>query len=400
MSKIVCVLYDDPVDGYPKSYPRDDIPKFDHYPDGQTLPTPKAIDFKPGALLGSVSGELGLRKFLETKGHTLVVTSDKDGTNSTLDKELPDAEIVISQPFWPAYMTAERIAKAPKLRLIITAGIGSDHTDLQAAMDRGITVAEVTYSNSISVSEHVVMMILALVRNYIPSYQWVVKGGWNIGDCVARSYDVEGMAVGTVAAGRIGLAVLRRLKPFDMKLHYTDRHRVPADVERELNLTFHSSVESMVKVCDVVTINVPLHPETEHMFNDALIAKMKRGAYIVNTARGKICDRDAIVRALESGQLAGYAGDVWFPQPAPKDHPWRTMPHHGMTPHISGSSLSAQARYAAGTREILECYFAGVPIRQEYLIVDKGKLAGMGAHSYSAGDATKGSEDASRFKGA
>src|SRR5437879_8142964 len=88
----------------------------------------------------------------------------------------------------------------------------------------------------------------------------------------------------------------------------------------------------MVGVCDVITINCPLHPETEHMFNDALIAKMKRGAYIVNTARGKICDRDAIVRALESGQLAGYAGDVWFPQPAPRDHPWRSMPHHGMTP--------------------------------------------------------------------
>ena len=86
---------------------------------------------------------------------------------------------------------------------------------------------------------------------------------------------------------------------------------------------------------------------------------MKRGAYLVNTARGKICDRDAVVRALESGQLAGYAGDVWFPQPAPKDHPWRTMPHHGMTPHISGTSLSAQARYAAGTREILECWFDG-----------------------------------------
>ncbi len=115
----------------------------------------------------------------------------------------------------------------------------------------------------------------------------------------------------------------------------------------------------MVKVCDVVTINAPLHPETEHLFDDEMIAKMKRGAYIVNTARGKICDRDAIARALESGQLAGYAGDVWFPQPAPKDHPWRTMPWHGMTPHTSGTSLSAQARYAAGTREILECHFAG-----------------------------------------
>ena len=390
MSKVVCVLYDDPVDGYPKSYARDDIPKLDRYPGGQKLPTPTATDFKSGTLLGSVSGELGLRKFLESKGHTFVVTASKDGPNSVFETELADADIVISQPFWPAYLTAERVAKAKKLRLAITAGIGSDHVDLQAAIDRGITVAEVTYCNSISVSEHVVMMILSLVRNYIPSYHWVTKGGWNIADCAARSYDLEGMNVGTVAAGRIGLAVLRRLKPFDVKLHYTDRHRLPADIERELGATFHANVEAMVKVCDVVTINAPLHPETEHMFNDALIAKMKRGAYIVNTARGKICDRDAIVRALESGHLAGYAGDVWFPQPAPKDHPWRSMPHHGMTPHISGTSLSAQSRYAAGVREILECWFDGRPIRPEYLIVEGGQLAGTGAHSYSAGDATKG----------
>ena len=398
MAKVLAVLYDDPVDGYPKTYARDDIPKITHYPDGQTTPTPSAIDFKPGQLLGSVSGELGLRKFLEKAGHTLVVTSDKDGANSTFDKELPDAEIVISQPFWPAYMTKERFDKAKKLKLIITAGIGSDHTDLQAAMDKGVTVAEVTYCNSISVAEHIVMMILALVRNYIPSYGWVIRGGWNIADCVERSYDLEGMNVGTVAAGRIGLAALRRLKPFDVKLHYTDKHRLPKEVEKELDLTFHPTVESLVKVCDVVTINAPLHPETEDLFNDKLIGMMKRGSYIVNTARGKIVNRDAVVRALESGQLAGYAGDVWFPQPAPKAHPWRTMPHHGMTPHISGSSLSAQARYAAGTREILEKYFAGKPIRTEYLVVDKGKLAGVGAHSYTAGDATKGSEEAAKFK--
>jgi formate dehydrogenase len=398
MAKVLCVLYDDPVDGYPKSYARDDVPKLDRYSDGQTLPTPKSIDFKPGQLLGSVSGELGLRKFLEDQGHTLVVTPDKDGPNSQFERELPDADVVISQPFWPAYLTEDRINKAKKLKLAITAGIGSDHVDLQAAMDRGITVAEVTFCNSISVSEHVVMMILALVRNYIPSYQWVVKGGWNIADCVKRSYDLEGMNVGTVAAGRIGLAVLRRLKPFDVKLHYMDRHRLPETVEKELGLTYHANVESMVKVCDVVTINCPLHPETEHMFNDELISKMKRGAYIINTARGKICDRDAIVRALESGQIAGYAGDVWFPQPAPQDHPWRTMPHHGMTPHISGTSLSAQARYAAGTREILEAFLGSKPIRNEYLIVDKGKLAGAGAHSYSAGDATKGSEEAARYE--
>jgi formate dehydrogenase len=398
MAKIVCVLFDDPIDGFPPAYARDGLPKIDHYPGGQTVPTPKAIDFQPGQLLGSVSGELGLRKYLESHGHQLVVTSDKDGRNSRFERELPDAEIVISQPFWPAYLTAERIAKAPKLKLAITAGIGSDHVDLQAAIDRGITVAEVTYSNSISVSEHAVMMILGLVRNYIPSYQWVVKGGWNIADCVARSYDLEGMHVGTVAAGRIGTAILRRLKPFDVHLHYFDRQRLPEAIEKELNVVFHPTVEDMVKVCDVVTINAPLHPQTENLFDDALLSKMKRGAYIVNTARAKICNRDAIVRALESGQLAGYAGDVWFPQPPPNDHPWRTMPHHGMTPHISGSSLAAEARYAAGTREILECWFEGRPIRNEYLIVDGGKLAGAGAHSYSAGNATSGSEDAARFK--
>jgi formate dehydrogenase len=398
VAKIVCVLFDDPIEGYPPGYAREGLPKIDRYPGGQTVPTPKAIDFQPGQLLGSVSGELGLRKYLESQGHQLVVTADKDGPNSRFERELTDAEVVISQPFWPAYLTAERIAKAPKLKLAVTAGIGSDHVDLQAAIDRGITVAEVTYSNSISVSEHAVMMILALVRNYIPSYQWVVKGGWNIADCVARSYDVEGMHIGTVAAGRIGTAILRRLKPFDVHLHYFDRQRLPEAIEKELNVIFHPTVEDMVKVCDVVTINAPLHPQTENLFDDALLSKMKHGAYIVNTARAKICNRDAIVRALESGQLAGYAGDVWFPQPPPNDHPWRTMPHHGMTPHISGSSLAAEARYAAGTREILECWFEGRPIRNEYLIVDGGKLAGAGAHSYSAGNATGGSEDAARFK--
>jgi formate dehydrogenase len=399
MANVLCVLYDDPVDGYPPAYARDDIPKIERYHDGQTTPSPEGIGFTPGELLGSVAGELGLREFLEQRGHRLIVTSDKDGPDSAFERELPEAEVVISQPFWPAYLTAERIAKAPKLKLALTAGIGSDHVDLQAAIDHGLTVAEVTYSNSISVAEHVVMMILALVRNYIPSYHWVVDGGWNIADCVSRSYDLEGMQVGTVAAGRIGSAVLRRLKPFEVGLHYTDRHRLPTEVEEELNVTFHPSAESLVEACDVVTINAPLHPETENLFDAEMLARMKRGSYLINTARGKICDRDAVVRAAESGQLAGYAGDVWFPQPAPQDHPWRSMPHHGMTPHTSGTSLSAQARYAAGTREILESWFDGRPIRDEYLIVDGGTLAGAGAHSYSEGDATGGSEEAARFKG-
>ena len=396
--KVLCILYDDPKGGMPKSYPLSQLPKIEKYPDGMTLPSPKGRDYTPGQLLGCVSGELGLRKFLESNGHELIVTNSKDGDGCEADKHIVDADIVISQPFFPYYLTKERIAKAKNLKMAITAGIGSDHVDLQAAMDNKIDVVEVTFCNSRSVAEHIVMMIVSMVRDYHNQHRIVNEGGWNIAHAVQRSYDVEGMHIATVAAGRIGLDALRKMKPFDTHLHYFDRHRLPDSVEKELNLTFHETVESMVKVCDVVTINCPLHPETENLFDDAMISKMKKGAYIVNTARGKICNRDAIAKALKSGQLSGYAGDVWFPHPAPNDHVWRSMPNHGLPPHPSGTSLTAQARYADGVREILECFFDGKEIRNQYLIVKDGQLAGMGAHSYSKGSATSGSEEAAKYK--
>lgn len=121
--KVVAVLYPDPEEGYENiKYARDSIPEITKYPDGKTTPSPGGRDFFPGQLLGSVSGELGLRKFLEDRGHTLVVTSDKDGENCELDRELKDADVVISQPFYPAYITAERMANAPNLKMAITAG--------------------------------------------------------------------------------------------------------------------------------------------------------------------------------------------------------------------------------------------------------------------------------------
>jgi formate dehydrogenase len=388
MAKILCVLYPDPVTGYPPVYARDSIPTLRCYPDGQTLPAPSGIDFDPGELLGCVSGELGLRQFLQAEGHKLVVTSDKEGPDSVFDRELTDADVVISQPFWPAYLTAERIENAPNLKLAITAGIGSDHVDLDAAIKANITVAEVTFCNSISVSEHAVMQILALVRNFLPSHEWITKGGWNIADSVSRAYDLEGMDIGIIASGRIGLAVLRRLAPFDVRLHYFDTQRLSAEVEHELGLTFHPDASSLARAVDVVSIHCPLHPKTYHLFDAALIGSMRRGSYIVNTARAEIVVRDAIVAALEAGQLAGYAGDVWYPQPPTTNHAWRTMPHEAMTPHVSGTSLSAQARYAAGTREILDDFLAARSIRDEYLIVAGGSLAGTGAKSYTVGGGT------------
>ncbi|MCM5704392.1 NAD-dependent formate dehydrogenase [Larsenimonas salina] len=383
MAKIICVLYPDPVTGYPPRYARDDIPEITAYPNGQTAPTPQGeLGFSPGELIGCVSGELGLRAWAEANGHELIVTSDKDGTDSVLDRHLGDADVVISQPFWPAYLTAERLAKAPRLKLALTAGIGSDHVDLKTAAEHGVTVAEVTFSNSISVAEHVMMTALTLVRNFVPSHQTAINGGWNIADCVSRSYDIEGLHFGTLGAGRIGLAVLKRMHPFDTPLHYYDPHRLPEDVERSLNLTYHDSPESLVSHCDIVNVQTPLYPSTKGFIDREFLSKFKRGAYLINTARGALCNREAIVEALESGQLAGYGGDVWFPQPAPVDHPWRRMPNHAMTPHISGTSLSAQTRYAAGTLEILQDFLEGTPLREEYLIVDAGTLAGAGANAY------------------
>lgn len=390
--KILAVLYSDPKEGMPSRYPLKKLPELTSYPDGSSLPNPQSIDFIPGELLGSVSGELGLRKFLESAGHTLIVTSDKDGPNSTAARELEDADIVISQPFWPFYLTESLMEKAKNLKLAITAGIGSDHVDLGAAIKHNIDVVEVTWSNSISVSEHVVMMILALVRDYIHQHDIVKQGGWDIADAVARSYDLEGMHVGVLGAGRIGLSVLRRLKPFETHLHYFDQHRLPESIETELGLNYHDELTSMLAACEVVSINCPLHPATENLFTTELIDQMKPGAYLINTARGKICNREAIAKALESGQLSGYAGDVWFPQPAPASHIWRSMPHNGMTPHTSGTSLSAQARYAAGVREILECFLAGRAIREEYFIVKNGSLAGAGANAYTEGNTTEGAE--------
>jgi formate dehydrogenase len=335
-------------------------------------------------LLGTTENELGIRKWLEDAGHTLVTTSDKEGENSKFDQELVDAEIIITTPFHPGYLTAERLAKAKKLKLAITAGIGSDHIDLNAAnkTNGGITVAEVTGSNVVSVAEHVVMTILVLVRNFVPAHDQVRNGDWEVAAVAKEEYDLEGKVVGTVAVGRIGERVLRRLKPFDCKeLLYYDYQPLSAEKEKEIGCRRVDSLEEMLAQCDVVTINCPLHEKTRGLFNKELISKMKKGSWLVNTARGAIVVKEDVAEALKSGHLRGYGGDVWFPQPAPKDHPLRyaVNPFGGgnaMVPHMSGTSIDAQKRYANGTKAILDSYLSGrLDYRAEDLIVHDGDYA-------------------------
>ncbi|KAF1918158.1 D-isomer specific 2-hydroxyacid dehydrogenase [Ampelomyces quisqualis] len=328
--------------------------------------------------------ELGIRKWIEEQGHELVTTSDKEGEGSEFDKHLVDAEVIITTPFHPGYLTAERLAKAKNLKIAITAGIGSDHVDLNAAnkTNGGITVAEVTGSNVVSVAEHVVMTILTLVRNFVPAHEQIAKGEWNVAEVAKNEYDLENKVVGTVAVGRIGERVLRRLKPFECKeLLYFDYQPLSPEVEKEIGCRRVDTLEEMLAQCDVVTINCPLHEKTRGLFNKDLISKMKKGAWLVNTARGAIVVKEDVADALKSGHLRGYGGDVWFPQPAPKDHPLRYAQNpwgggNAMVPHMSGTSIDAQQRYAAGTKAILDEYFSGRGnYRPQDLIVHKGDYA-------------------------
>ena len=177
-------------------------------------------------------------------------------------------------------MTAERLAKAKKLKLAVTAGIGSDHVDLNAANETngGITVAEVTGSNVVSVAEHVVMTILTLVRNFVPAHEQIQAGEWDVAAAAKNEFDLEGKTVGTVAVGRIGERVLRRLKPFDCKeLLYFDYQPLKPDIEKEIGARRVEKLEDMLSQCDVVTINCPLHEKTRGLFNKEMISHMKKG---------------------------------------------------------------------------------------------------------------------------
>lgn len=329
-------------------------------------------------ILGAAENGFGLRPFLEKRGIEYVVLTDKE---AALDAQLPTTDVLITTPFWPAYVTKERIAASPKLRLILTAGVGSDHIDLAAAAKAGITVAEITGSNVVSVAEQVIMHVLALVRNYIPAYKQVLDGRWDIAEIASRAHDLEGKTVGVVGSGRIGQRVCVRLKPFDVKVLYYDNRRLSTVEENVLGVSY-TPLMQLIERCDVISINTPLTPETDDLFNRDVLFRMKKGAYLVNTARGKIVNTKALVEALETGHLAGYAGDVWYPQPAPADHPWRHMPNHAMVPHYSGTTLEAQKRYSDGVRDCLERFLDGRSIERDYLIVDGGKVTSP-SYSYA-----------------
>lgn len=285
-------------------------------------------------------------------------------------------DIVISAPFYPAYMTKERIEKAPNLKLAITAGVGSDHVDLDAASKNDVGVVEVTGSNTVSVAEHAVMDLLIVLRNFMEGHRQSVEGEWDLSKVGNQARELQNKTIGIFGFGRIGQLVAERLKPFNVTIQHYD----PINQKDNENSRF-VEFEELVKTSDAITIHAPLTPSTDNLFNEDVLNKMKKGSYLVNTARGKIVNTQALVNAVNSGQIQGYAGDVWYPQPAPADHPWRTMPRNGMTIHYSGMTLESQKRIEDGVKDILNRFFNNEPFQDKDVIVSSGKIS---SSSYTA----------------
>ncbi|TXT11181.1 hypothetical protein VHUM_01932 [Vanrija humicola] len=332
-------------------------------------------------LFGTIENRLGFGDWLESEGHEFIVTDDKEGPNSVFQQHIVDADILVTTPFHPAYVTKEIIAKAKNLKLAVTAGVGSDHVDLNAANERKITVAEVSGSNVVSVAEHVVMTMLVLVRNFVPAHEQIIAHDWNVAQIARNAFDIEGKTIGTIGAGRIGYRVLQRLEAFNPKeLLWFDYTDLPADAAAAIKARRVDTLDELLSTCDVITVNCPLHEGTRGLIDEKAIAKMKKGAWLINTARGAIVKREAVVEALKSGHLAGYGGDVWDLQPAPKDHPWRDMRNplgggNAMVAHYSGTTLDAQIRYANGAKDIIKRYLAGQPQDPANVIVENGGYA-------------------------
>lgn len=309
----------------------------------------------------SEKNKLGLEEFLGDD-HELVSIS----SNEELDDHLEDVEVVISSPFLPLYVTKERIEKAPNLKLSITAGVGSDHVDLDAAADHDISVVEVTGSNQTSTAEHAVLNIIVLLRNFQEGNRQAREGEWNLSKIGNRAQDVENKVIGIMGYGLIGQLVAERLAPFGVTIQHYD----PAKDE-DTELSKSVSFDELVETSDVITIHTPLTKSTEGLFNKDVFKKMKKTAYLVNVARGAIVDRDDLVEAVENGDIAGYGGDVWYPQPAPKDHPWRDLPEtrSSMVPHYGGMTYDAQKRIQDGVHELLGNYINGEEFDEKHVIV-------------------------------
>lgn len=252
-----------------------------------------------------------------------------------LKAAVADADYAV---WWDVPVTAEILAAGPKLKLLHKWGVGIDNIDLDACRARGIQVARTTGSNATPVAEFTIGAMIALARRIVPAHISTAAGGWEKNEVWKRSVMVSGKTVGIVGLGSIGKGVARRLAGFDCRILYHNRNPLPADEEQALGVTYRA-LDSLLAESDIVTLHCPLSPETKGMLDVRAFGLMKRGALLVNVARGGVVVEADLIRALENGTLAGAAVDVFEAEPPPKDHPLLRMPNVIVTPHSASTAF-------------------------------------------------------------
>ena len=251
-------------------------------------------------------------------------------------------------------LTAEVLARAPRLKLIARAGVGYDAIDMQAAAERGIAVTVTPGANEHAVADFTLAAMLALLRRVVENDAGVRAGGWS--RAVGR--DLAGKTVGIVGLGRIGKLVARRLAGFDTHLLAYDPYP-DLDFAARHGVQF-LALDELLVASDVVTLHVLLTPGTRHLLDARRLALLRPTAYVVNTCRGPVIDEAALAAALRAGRLAGAALDVFEEEP-PRGSSILEAPNVLLTPHVAGISVESSARMAAMAVEKVARLLGGEP---------------------------------------
>ncbi len=287
-------------------------------------------------------------------------------------KKLPNTEALVV--FIYSKVTADIIAQLPKLKLIATMSTGYDHIDLEACRKRNIKVATVPFYGENTVAEHTMALILALSRKLPQSIEQTKRGNFKV-DRI-RGFDLKGKTLGVIGTGHIGQHVIRMAKGFDMNVIAFD---VKKDVKLARKLQFtYVRMEKLLAESDIVTLHVPYNKQTHHLINLTNIRKMKKGAYLINTARGGLVDNTALLRAIKSKHLAGAGLDVLEEEATIKEekqllskqfkgdlltvlegHMLLSDPRVIITPHNAFNSKEALQRILDTTVENLKAFSKG-----------------------------------------
>jgi glyoxylate reductase len=268
------------------------------------------------------------------------------GDRASLFSLLEKADVIIGDYTMTIPITRDMCHAMKKTRLIAQPSTGYDHIDIQACAEKGIPVANIGGANAVSVAEYTIMTALALMRRLIEAHSRTSRGEWPQWELMDRgAFELHGKIWGIIGFGRIGREVARRARAFDMRILYYDKVRASPDIEENYGAEF-APLPRLLKTSDVVSIHVPLTPETRGMIGEKELRLMKPSAILINPARGEVVDEEALARALREGWIFGAAVDVYSREPPTQDHPLLKLRDVNLilTPHIAGATTDARAR--------------------------------------------------------